>query len=175
MVNRRLISILSCLLLATGCAAPESGQSTSSTPERLAESAQPIFHVHEHTLRPAVAIDPTTRQRGLQNQTPPDDGLILCFPFSKRQSLWMPNCPYPLEAWVISDHGEVLEILPLPSEPPQQAFESDWSYQSRLPRHLSNHETRFMWEFASGEARRRSITPGDFIEGPWLDLKEQIR
>ena len=143
-------------------------QDTSRTTEAT-------FHVHEQMFKPMLALDPAARKQGLQYQTPPEDGMILCFPFRKRQSLWMPNCDHPLEAWVMSDHGEVLEILSLPTEPRQGPYETDWQYESRLPRHGSTHETRFMWEFASGEARRRNISPGDWIEGPWSELKDRIR
>ena len=160
------------LALSTGC--------TSSQPADVANkdsslTQEAVFQIHEHTLTPLLAMEPASRKRGLQHRTPPEDGLILCFPYSKRQSLWMPNCEHPLEAWVMSEHGEVLEILPLPAEPRQGPYETDWQYESRLPRHDSTYDTRFMWEFAAGEAQRRSIVPGDWIEGPWRELMDRIR
>ena len=172
MVNRHLNFIVPLLAMMVGCSSPHSAE---VSPEKIEEPQASVFFVHEHALTPRLAIDPDSRRRGLQNQTPPDDGLILCFQYRQIQSLWMPNCPESLEAWVMSDHGEVLEILPLPAEPPQQSFETDWTYHNRLPRHVSSHETQFMWEFASGEAQRRGIMPGDIIEGPWFDLRDRIR
>lgn len=128
------------------------------------------FSVHDRTLQPEIADDAPARARGLQNRMPPKDGLILLFPSEDIHSIWMPNCPEDLEAWVISDQGTILEILDLPAESPRAKEEADWKYHARLPRHRARHRARILWEFQAGTAEDWGVSPGDTIAGNWPSL-----
>ena len=107
---------------------------------------------------------------GLQGRLPPEDGLILIFPYNTRQSIWMPNCPVDLEGWVIDDQGTILEIMTLPAESPRTDNEQEWQYHARLPRHRAEHDSRVIWEFKDGTASELNVTPGDVIRGDWDGL-----
>ena len=82
----------------------------------------------------------------------------------------MPHCPEDLEAWVIDDHGTVLEIMSLPAEPPQAGDESRWSYELRLPSHQARQHSRILWEFKAGTAATLGVMPGIPISGPWQSM-----
>ncbi|MDG2422463.1 MAG: DUF192 domain-containing protein [Phycisphaerales bacterium] len=125
------------------------------------------FMVKGQSFKPDIARDDATRARGLQNRQPPADGLILLFPFKAKHSIWMPNCPADLEAWVIDDQGTILEFMQLPAQPPQGDDERTWQYHNRLPRHRAKHEAMILWEFKAGTAEELGIVPGDRITGNW--------
>ena len=128
------------------------------------------FGIKGHGLDPDLAMTQADRTLGLQGRQPPRDGLILLFPMNTRQSIWMPNCPVDLEAWVIDEQGVILEIFQLPDEPPRAADEREWQYHARLPRHRAKHASRIIWEFKSGTAAEMDVAPGDVIDGNWARL-----
>ena len=128
------------------------------------------FAVKGRLLHPEIARDEDDRSRGLQDREPPEHGLMLVFPRSSRQSIWMPNCPVDLEGWIIDDRGTLLEIMELPAEPAQESQESMFQYHARLPRHRAANPSRIVWEFRAGTAARLGVGPGESIDGDWLSV-----
>lgn len=151
------------ILAVAGCASRQ--KTTDMVGTHHPRVAQ--FTVNGHSLHPEIARDDDDRARGLQHRQPPQDGLILLFPNSMRQSIWMPNCPVDLEGWVIDDQGGVLQIMELPAEPEQRENESLFQYHARLPRHRADEPSRIIWEFESGTAAELGVRPGQTIEGDW--------
>ncbi|MEE2908441.1 MAG: DUF192 domain-containing protein [Planctomycetota bacterium] len=170
-MNFARVILVMLALLANGLGCQGHRNSTNS----VASVQSDRFSVHDRTLQPEIARDSVARARGLQNRMPPKDGLILLFPMQEKHSIWMPNCPEPLEAWVISDQGTILEILDLPAEPPQAKGEADWQYHARLSRHRPRHRARILWEFQAGTAEDWGVTPGDTINGNWAGLLDTDR
>ncbi|MCH2133672.1 MAG: DUF192 domain-containing protein [Phycisphaerales bacterium] len=163
-MNRVLVLI--CALLAAGCqATPRAADSSPAS-----TTVTTTFAVRGLEFQPEIVHDDEDRALGLQNRTAPDNGLMLVFPTTSRHSLWMPNCPEDLEAWVISDSGVILEVLQLPAEPACQPGESTWQYHARLPRHRASYPARILWEFSAGTASQLEIRPGDQIIGSWSDV-----
>ena len=157
------------LLAITGCRSAFHVHTEPLTPVTRSDQSN-TFRINGHTLDPEIAMNPTARARGLQNRQPPSDGLILLFPTTVRQSIWMPNCPVDLEAWVIDQQGVILEIMTLPAERSQEANESQWEYHARLPRHRTRNASRVIWEFKAGSADRMNVVPGNRIDGNWPAL-----
>ena len=163
---RVILVVLTVLVIAFGC------QDHRHVTNSVLSVQSDRFSVHDRTLQPEIASDAAARARGLQNRMPPKDGLILLFPMEDKHSIWMPNCPEDLEAWVISDQGTILEILELPAEPPRAKEEVDWLYHARLSRHRARHTARILWEFQAGTAKHWGVSPGDTITGNWPSLLE---
>lgn len=159
----RTVGLIVIMIMSIGCTGRQNPFGT--TDDQTLQTAS--FSVNGLTLHPEIARDDEDRARGLQHRQPPQDGLILLFPNSMRQSIWMPNCPVDLEGWVIDDQGSVLQIMELPAEPTQRLNESLFQYHARLPRHRAEQPSRIIWEFESGTAVELGVRPGQTIEGDW--------
>ena len=114
----RAVSLILVMIISTSCTSRSTRSQT-----RQSHDSQRLFTANGHQFQPLIAHDDDDRARGLQYRQPPADGLILLFPRSSRQSIWMPNCPVDLEGWIIDDRGTLLEILELPAEPEQRTTE----------------------------------------------------
>ena len=166
----RAFSLILIMIISTSCATGSSHPQTTSL-----DDTQRIFSVRGHILSPRIAHDDEDRARGLQHRQPPDDGLILLFPMSSRQSILMPNCTADLEGWIIDDQGTLLEIMELPAEPAKGDGESLFQYHARLPRHRAANASRIVWEFRAGTAAELGMRPGESIDGDWTSVLRMDR
>ncbi len=166
----RAVSLILVMIISTSCTSRSTRSQT-----RQSHDSQRLFTANGHQFQPLIAHDDDDRARGLQYRQPPADGLILLFPRSSRQSIWMPNCPVDLEGWIIDDRGTLLEILELPAEPEQRTTESLFQYHARLPRHRAINSSRIVWEFKAGTAAGLDLHPGQTIDGDWSSVLQMDR
>ena len=152
----RIILFIFLVLFAQGC--------TTTTPITTA-----VVHIGGETFTLDLALDDTTRAKGLMEQTslPKDGGLLFVFPDSIKRSFWMKNCLMDIDLIFLDSRGTITALHKMIAELPQEKNETDWNYESRLGKYWSGGPSRFAIELAPGSIQRLKLRVNDRIS---LDL-----
>ncbi len=134
----RLLSFLSCLLLASGAA-----------------MAAPVIELSAgmHRIEAEVVNSNADRATGLMNRSsmPMHRGMLFVFPEPAVQCFWMKNTLIPLSIAFLDDNGRIVQI-------------ADMQPQS-LDNHCSTKPVRFALEMNAGWFRSRGLAAGARING----------
>lgn len=135
-------STLLSLALCVAASAP-----VVAEPERLS------LQVGDVPVRAEYAASDAARQRGLmqRERLPDGEGMLLHFPASARQCLWMKNTPLPLSAAFIDEHGRIVDLIDL--EP------------LSLEIRCSTEPARYALEVPQGWFERNGVNPGAEVTG----------
>ncbi len=116
-----------------------------------------------------LAIDLPTRTRGLMHRTyiPADGGMLFVFPRPEAQAFWMANCLVDIDCIFLDPQGLVTAVHEMKVEPPRVRTESEFAYQTRLPRYSSESPSLFCIELRAGSIDQLGIKPQQKID---LDL-----
>lgn len=126
--------------------------------------------IKNETFAVEYAVTEAQRTQGMSGREsfPDQTCMLFVFPSSQMRSFWMYRCLINIDVAFLDANGVVVATHRMPKEPPQRADESDFAYESRLPKYSSRRPAQFALEFEAGTLDRLNIRVDDRID---LDLK----
>lgn len=108
-----------------------------------------------------LAMDDESIRRGLMHRDTLGDheGMLFIFPDTDIRSFWMANCLINIDLIYLDDRGTITAVHEMVIEPPREANESQFAYESRLKNYRSVYPARFAIELPSGSIRRLDLKP----------------
>ena len=148
------------LVLALACGEPADAPSAPATPGVAAETI--FLPIGGETFALELAVDPTTRQRGLGGRSglSRNGGMFFAFRSPAPRSMVMRDCPEPIDVAFLDAHGRVVALHAMAPEPPRRPGESAMEYERRLPEYRSGAPAQFAVEVAGGRLAQLGVQVG---------------
>lgn len=149
---------------SAGAAVPQSAPAADARGRASVAIAGRVFELE-------VALDPTTRMRGLsgRREIPDYGGMLFVLPEAQPFYLVMRDCPIPIGAAFLDAQGVVLAVAEMGVEPPRAAGESPRAYEARLPVYGVSAGARMAVELQGGRLTQLGLVPGARVVITGLD------
>ncbi len=155
-------------LAALACAEPDAdagdARATAAPEPATVETAWATLAGQRLELE--LALDPSTRQRGLsgRDSIPRNGGMLFVFPDSAPRAMVMRDCLVPIDVAFLDPSGRVVAVHAMPVEPPRGPEESRFFYERRLPTYPSRLPAQFAIETAGGRLAELGVSVGDRVQ-----------
>ena len=176
---RLLSGALVGLAAAGGCAdadAPAPATSPSVTATTLGRETTWVEIAGER-FELELALDPTTRYRGLSGRAPipRNGGMLFVNRRARMSSMVMRDCSVPIDLAFLDASGRVVAVHAMKTEPPRRNGETPSAYEGRLPSYPSGEPSVFAIETAGGRLAELDLTVGDRVILPARELAARAR
>jgi uncharacterized protein len=163
-----------------GGAAKDAGKSD----DKAASKTQDV-KLNGKTFHLELALDSTTRFKGLSDRTSidPEGGMLFVFPRPETLSFVMRDCPVDIDIIFLDGTGRVLATHQMKAESPRTEDEkkldpatgSNKAYEDRLKKYSSGYDAQFVIELKGGTLDQLNIKKGDKISLDVVKLKQRAK
>lgn len=124
------------------------------------QAAEITAHLGDHPLQLELALDESSRMRGLmfREHLAPDHGMLFVFDDDREREFWMKNTLIPLDILFFDAKGRLI-AMQLNAQPCRQ---------SRCPGYPSHQPARYVLELNAGSAQRLDLQLGEQLQAPGL-------
>ncbi len=124
------------------------------------QAAEISAHLGDHPLQLELALDESSRMRGLmfREHLAPDHGMLFVFDDDREREFWMKNTLIPLDLLFFDAQGRLIAMQP--NVQPCR--------QPHCPSYPSHQPARYVLELNAGSAQRLHLQLGEQLQAPGL-------
>ena len=169
--------VMTSLLLLLAAVSLVAWMAAGGCSDRGASGGSVDVTIEGETFRLELAVDETSRERGMMGRTdiPAGTGMLFVFPDARWRSFWMKNCLIDIDLIFLDARGSVTATHRMRVEQPRLADESERDYEARLAPYVSARPAQFAIELRSGSIDRLGIGVDDRIALDLDDLKDRAQ